>query len=116
MKAEGPRDKEKSGNKTAGFYAHGANGRDVDHRHSGQLAVPKFKGSIQSAREAVLQEDLHTMRDAIDSYKSTGQAKVAQSLYDLVQHGYLLATYLFIHHRQQRLVGHRYRLMRYVLD
>jgi general secretion pathway protein G len=52
------------------------------------VAVPRFKGSIQRAKEAVLKEDLHTMRDAIDSYTMDKQ-KAPQSLDDLVQNGYL---------------------------
>jgi general secretion pathway protein G len=52
------------------------------------VAIPRFKQSIQRAREAVLQEDLHTMRDAIDSYTMDKQ-KAPQSLDDLVQNGYL---------------------------
>ena len=52
------------------------------------VAIPRFSGSIQRAREAVLKEDLHTMRDAIDSYTMDKQ-KAPQSLDDLVQNGYL---------------------------
>ena len=52
------------------------------------VAVPKFSASIQRAKEAVLREDLHTMRDAIDSYTMDKQ-KAPQSLDDLVQNGYL---------------------------
>lgn len=52
------------------------------------LAIPRFVGAIKSAREAVLREDLHVMRDAIDSYTMDKQ-KAPQSLDDLVQNGYL---------------------------
>jgi general secretion pathway protein G len=52
------------------------------------LAIPRFVGAIKSAREAVLKEDLHVMRDAIDSYTMDKQ-KGPQSLDDLVQSGYL---------------------------
>jgi general secretion pathway protein G len=52
------------------------------------LAVPSFVGAIKSAREAVLKEDLHVMRTAIDSYTMDKQ-KGPQSLDDLVQSGYL---------------------------
>lgn len=52
------------------------------------LAVPSFVGAIRSAREAVLREDLHVMRAAIDSYTMDKQ-KAPQSLDDLVQSGYL---------------------------
>lgn len=52
------------------------------------LAVPSFIGALRSAREAVLKEDLHVMRAAIDSYTMDKQ-KAPQSLDDLIQSGYL---------------------------
>jgi general secretion pathway protein G len=52
------------------------------------LAIPRFLGAIKAAREAVLREDLSTMRNAIDSYTMDKQ-KGPQSLDDLVQNGYL---------------------------
>jgi general secretion pathway protein G len=52
------------------------------------VAIPRFTQSIRAAREAVLREDLHTIRDAIDSYTMDKQ-KAPQSLDDLVQNGYL---------------------------
>jgi len=52
------------------------------------LAVPRYATSIRNAREAVLKEDLHVMRAAIDSYTMDKQ-KAPQSLDDLVQDGYL---------------------------
>ncbi len=52
------------------------------------LAVPYFAAAIKHAREAVLREDLQTMRMAIDSYTMDKQ-KAPQSLDDLVQEGYL---------------------------
>jgi len=52
------------------------------------LAIPSFVSAIKSAREAVLKEDLHVMRAAIDSYTMDKQ-KAPQSLDDLVQNGYL---------------------------
>lgn len=52
------------------------------------LAIPIFTSSIQSAKEAVLKEDLHVMRNAIDSY-TMDKGKAPQSLDDLVQAGYL---------------------------
>ena len=52
------------------------------------IAVPKYTVAIKSAREAVLREDLHVMRAAIDSYTMDKQ-KAPQSLDDLVQEGYL---------------------------
>jgi general secretion pathway protein G len=54
------------------------------------VAIPHFASAIQRAREAVLKEDLHVMRDAIDSYTMDKQ-KAPQSLDDLVQAGYLRA-------------------------
>jgi general secretion pathway protein G len=52
------------------------------------IAIPQFKAAIQNAREAALKEDLHVMRDAIDSY-TMDKNKAPQSLDDLVQSGYL---------------------------
>jgi len=52
------------------------------------LAIPIFTSSIRSAKEAVLKEDLHVMRNAIDSY-TMDKGKAPQSLDDLVQAGYL---------------------------
>jgi general secretion pathway protein G len=52
------------------------------------IAVPRYTAAIKSAREAVLREDLHIMRAAIDSYTMDKQ-KAPQSLDDLVQDGYL---------------------------
>jgi general secretion pathway protein G len=52
------------------------------------LAVPSFIGALKSAREAVLREDLHVMRAAIDSFTMDKQ-KAPQSLDDLIQDGYL---------------------------
>ena len=52
------------------------------------LAVPSYITAIKHAREAVLREDLHVMRQAIDSYTMDKQ-KGPQSLDDLVQSGYL---------------------------
>jgi general secretion pathway protein G len=52
------------------------------------LAVPQFTGAIRSAREAVLKEDLHILRTAIDSYTEDKQ-KGPQSLQDLIDDGYL---------------------------
>ncbi|MFP5276328.1 MAG: type II secretion system protein [Acidobacteriota bacterium] len=52
------------------------------------LAVPSYVTAIKHAREAVLKEDLHTMRAAIESYTMDKQ-KGPQSLDDLVQSGYL---------------------------
>jgi general secretion pathway protein G len=52
------------------------------------LAIPSFVSAVRSAKEAVLKEDLHVMRAAIDSYTMDKQ-KAPQSLDDLVQEGYL---------------------------
>ena len=52
------------------------------------LAIPSFVGAVKHAREAVLKEDLQTMRTAIDSYTMDKQ-KAPQSLDDLIQDGYL---------------------------
>src|ERR1700722_2693726 len=52
------------------------------------IAVPSYSRNIQSAKEAVLKDDLHVMRTAIDSY-TVDQQKAPQQLEDLVQSGYL---------------------------
>src|ERR1700691_3966000 len=52
------------------------------------VAIPSFLGSLRNAREAALKEDLHVMRDAIDSY-TMDKNKAPQSLDELVQSGYL---------------------------
>jgi general secretion pathway protein G len=52
------------------------------------VAIPSYVGAIRQAREAVLKEDLHVMRGAIDSYTADKQ-KAPQSLDDLINEGYL---------------------------
>ena len=52
------------------------------------VAIPSYMGAVRQAREAVLKEDLHTMRSAIDSFTADKQ-KAPQSLDDLVTEGYL---------------------------
>jgi general secretion pathway protein G len=52
------------------------------------IAIPRYVAATRAAREAVLKEDLHVMRQAIDSYTADKQ-KAPQSLDDLVQAGYL---------------------------
>ena len=52
------------------------------------IAIPAYLQSIKRAKEAVLKEDLHTMRTAIDQY-TVDKEKAPQSLDDLVQAGYL---------------------------
>jgi general secretion pathway protein G len=54
------------------------------------IAVPSYIGALRHAREAVLKEDLHVLRGAIDSYTMDKQ-KAPQSLDDLIQDGYLKA-------------------------
>jgi general secretion pathway protein G len=52
------------------------------------IAIPSYTSSVRNAKEAVLREDLHTMRAAIDSY-TVDKSKAPQTLDDLVQSGYL---------------------------
>lgn len=52
------------------------------------MAVPQYTNSVRNAKEAVLRDDLHVIRTAIDSY-TVDQQKAPQSLDDLVQSGYL---------------------------
>jgi len=52
------------------------------------IAIPKYQQSILNAREAVLREDLHVLRQAIDAY-TNDKEKAPQSLDDLVSAGYL---------------------------
>jgi general secretion pathway protein G len=52
------------------------------------VAVPSYIAAMRSAREAALKEDLHVLRNAIDSYTADKQ-KAPQELQDLVQEGYL---------------------------
>lgn len=52
------------------------------------IAIPAYTNNIRNAREAVLKEDLRTLRSAIDSYTIDKQ-KAPESLDDLVQSGYL---------------------------
>ncbi len=52
------------------------------------IAAPIYTSSIQHAREAVLKDDLFTMRSVISQYTLDKQ-RAPQSLDDLVQAGYL---------------------------
>ena len=52
------------------------------------IAIPSYLNSVRKAREAALREDLHTMRQAIDSY-TVDKDQDPQGLEDLVQAGYL---------------------------
>lgn len=54
------------------------------------IAVPNYVAAVKAAKESVLKEDLHVMRQAIDSYTMDKQ-KAPQSLQDLVDAGYLKA-------------------------
>ena len=52
------------------------------------IAIPSYTHNVLRAKEAVLREDLYTLRGAIDSY-TVDKQKGPQSLDDLVQTGYL---------------------------
>jgi general secretion pathway protein G len=52
------------------------------------IAVPNFTTSVKHSREAVLRQNLFTLRDLISQYTLDKQ-KAPQSLDDLVQAGYL---------------------------
>jgi general secretion pathway protein G len=52
------------------------------------IAIPNYQSSVIRAREAVLRDDLFTMRRAIDEYTMDKQA-APQSLEDLVSGGYM---------------------------
>ena len=54
------------------------------------IAVPMYVQSVRHAKEAVLKEDLRTLRAAIDAY-TVDKQKAPQSLDDLVQAGYIKA-------------------------
>jgi general secretion pathway protein G len=52
------------------------------------IAVPTYTTAIKRAREAVLRDDLYTMRHLIDEYTADKQ-EPPQALQDLVDAGYL---------------------------
>lgn len=52
------------------------------------IAIPVYRIHVLHANEAVLKEDLHTMREAIDQY-TQDKNKAPQSLSDLVDAGYM---------------------------
>src|SRR5437868_12792372 len=52
------------------------------------IAVPMYEQSVVRAKEAVLRQDLKTMRDQIDNY-TMDKEKAPQSLQDLIDAGYL---------------------------
>lgn len=54
------------------------------------IAVPAYLVQVKRAKEAVLKEDLHIMRTAIDQY-TVDKQKAPPTLDDLVQSGYLKA-------------------------
>ncbi len=52
------------------------------------LAVPRYFGSVQKSRDAVLKENLALMRSALDKYYGDND-KYPAALEDLVSHKYL---------------------------
>ena len=52
------------------------------------IAAPIYRASIVSAKEAVLKEDLFTLRSVIDQY-TIDKAQSPQSLNDVIAAGYL---------------------------
>lgn len=54
------------------------------------ITVPAYHVAIQRSKEAVLRDDLHTMRSVIDEY-TVDKAQPPQSLQDLVDAGYMHA-------------------------
>lgn len=52
------------------------------------IAIPAYTAQIKRSKEAVLKEDLHVMRQAIDQY-TVDKQKAPTSLDDLVSAGYL---------------------------
>ncbi len=55
------------------------------------IAVPIYRTHMLHAKEAVLKEDLYTLRNAIDQYTQDKQ-RAPQALEDLVAAGYLRAV------------------------
>jgi general secretion pathway protein G len=54
------------------------------------IAVPIYQTHLRRANEAVLKEDLYTLRNAIDQY-TQDKAKAPQDLNDVITAGYLRA-------------------------
>ena len=54
------------------------------------IAVPIYQTHLRRANEAVLKEDLYTLRNAIDQY-TQDKAKAPQDLNDIITAGYLRA-------------------------
>src|SRR5438128_12341515 len=55
------------------------------------IAVPSYRQSVVKAREAVLRQDLFTMRDLLDQYRAD-KGKYPATLKDLVTATYLRAV------------------------
>ena len=55
------------------------------------IAIPSYRQSVVKAREAVLQQDLFTMRDLLDQYRAD-KGKYPPTLQDLVTATYLRAV------------------------
>lgn len=52
------------------------------------LAVPQYFGRVEAAKEAVLRENLHQMRDAVDKFYGDNN-RYPDALADLVERKYL---------------------------
>src|SRR5216683_7355999 len=52
------------------------------------VALPQYQKTIMHARETVLRDDLHKMRELLDQY-AADKGKLPQSLDDLVTAGYM---------------------------
>ena len=52
------------------------------------IALPQYRKTIMAAREAVLRDDLHSMRKLLDQY-AADKGKLPQSLEDLVSENYM---------------------------
>ncbi len=52
------------------------------------MAIPNYTMAVRRAREAVLRDDLHTMRHEIDEY-TVDKQEPPQALQDLVDGGYM---------------------------
>jgi general secretion pathway protein G len=52
------------------------------------VALPQYQKTITHARETVLKDDLHKMRELLDQY-AADKGKLPQSLDDLVTAGYM---------------------------